>query len=282
MVMAMDRVPHDHRPVAGPAPVPLHQRIGDELRRRIFDGELAVGDAVPSEAQLAGEFAASRGTVRQALAALRVEGLIGGGRGRPPVVRSTVASQPFDTFVSFTSWARQLGRTPGQRTIEVARRGAGEVAADALDLAPGDPVVEVLRLRLLDRRPAMLERATFIEEVGRLLFDFDPDGGSIYAHLTDRGVDLATARHTFDAVAADAVDADLLGIAVGAPLLRERRRAVDGTGRPLELGDDRYRPDVVTFTIENARDAGPAVLQGWRSPVADAPAGDGKAEEVAR
>jgi GntR family transcriptional regulator len=253
MVMSMDRT--------------RHQRIGDELRRRIFDGELAVGDAVPSEARLAAEFGASRGTVRQALAGLRIEGLIGGGRGRPPIVRSTVAAQPFATFLSFTSWTRQIGRTPGQRTIEVARRGAGVEAADALDLAPGDPVVEVLRLRLLDGRPAMLERATFVEDVGRLLFDIDPDAGSIYAHLADRGVDLAAARHTFDAVAADATDADILGVAPGAPLLRERRRAVDGTGRPLEHGDDRYRPDVVTFTVENVRQAGPAARPGWRSPV---------------
>jgi GntR family transcriptional regulator len=251
-------------------PTALHQRIADELRRRIFDGELALGDAVPSEAQLGEAFGASRGTVRQALTALRTEGLIGGGRGRPPVVRSTVASQPFDTFLSFTAWARQLGRTPGQRTIEVARRGAGVDAADALDLAPGEPVVEVLRLRLLDGRPAMLERASFVEPVGRLLFDFDPDGGSIYAHLTDHGVDLASARHTFDAVAADHTDAGLLGISLAAPLLRERRRATTIDGRPLEYGDDRYRPDLVTFTVENTRDANPAVLAGWRSPVAGA------------
>jgi GntR family transcriptional regulator len=251
-------------------PTALHQRIADELRRRILDGELGLGDPVPSEAQLGGAFGASRGTVRQALTALRTEGLIGGGRGRPPVVRSTVASQPFDTFVSFTAWARRLGRTPGQRTIEVARRGAGADAAGALDLAPGEPVVEVLRLRLLDGRPAMVERATFVEPVGRLLFDFDPDRGSIYAHLTEAGVDLAGARHTFDAVAADGSDADLLGIPAGAPLLRERRRATTIDGRPLEYSDDRYRPDLVTFTVENSRDANPVVLSGRRSPAAGA------------
>jgi GntR family transcriptional regulator len=244
----------------------LHRRIGDELRRRILDGELAVGDAVPSESQLADDFGASRGTVRQALAGLRFEGLIGGGRGRPPVVRSTVAAQPFGTFLSFTAWARGVGRTPGQRTVEVAWRRAGEDAADVLGLDPGDPVVEVLRLRLLDGQPAMLERATFVEPVGRLLFEFDPDGGSIYAHLTARGVDLAAARHTFDAVAAGPVDAEQLAVAPGAPLLRERRRTTSADGAPIEYGDDRYRPDVVTFTIDNTRTPGPAVVAGWRSP----------------
>ena len=105
----------------------------------------------------------------------------------------------------------------------------------------------------VDGAPAMLERSTFVEPVGRHLFDFDPDGGSVYAHLTACGVDLAAARHTIDAVPADETDADLLEVRIGTPLLRERRRAGTADGVPLEFGDDRYRPDRVTFTIDNAR-----------------------------
>ena len=56
-----------------------------------------------------------------------------------------------------------------------------------------------------------------------------------------------------DAVAADETDADLLDIEVGSPLLRERRRATATDGTPLEYADDRYRPDRVTFTIDNTR-----------------------------
>ena len=99
----------------------------------------------------------------------------------------------------------------------------------------------------------MVERATFVEVVGRLLFDFDLDSGSIYAHLTAEGVDLRSARHTFDAVPAGELDSEFLGVPVGAPLLRERRRATSADGTPLEYGDDRYRPDRVTFTIDNSR-----------------------------
>jgi len=108
-------------------------------------------------------------------------------------------------------------------------------------------------VRLLDGEPVMVERATFVEPVGRLLFDFDPDSGSIYAYLTAEGVDLRSARHTFDAVPAGELDAEFLGLPAGAPLLRERRRATSADGTPLEYGDDRYRPDRVTFTIDNSR-----------------------------
>jgi GntR family transcriptional regulator len=122
-------------------------------------------------------------------------------------------------------------------------------------------VIQILRLRLLDGEPAMIERTTFVEPVGRLLFDTDPDAGSIYAYLIEHGVDLAVARHIFDAVAADAVDSELLGIPLGAPLLRERRRTTTVGGEPQEYSDDRYRPDLVTFTIENAQRTRPALAR---------------------
>ncbi|WP_324188738.1 GntR family transcriptional regulator [Nocardia flavorosea] len=233
--------------------VPLHARVSAELRDRIHRGALPPGASLPSEERLCSEFGASRGTVRTALTTLRHEGLIAGGQGRPPVVRDTTLGQPFESLLSFTAWAERIGRTPGQRTIEIARRGAGATAAAALEIAEGTPVVEVLRVRSLDGEPVMLERATFVEPVGRLLFGFDPDTSSIYAHLAEQGVDLHSARHTIDALAADPHDATLLGIDPGAPLLRERRRTSTVAGEAVEYGDDRYRPDRVTFTIDNAR-----------------------------
>ncbi|GII88542.1 GntR family transcriptional regulator [Sphaerisporangium siamense] len=243
---------------------PLHQRIADDLRRRIAAGLLAPGDPLPSESRLCAQWSASRGPVRQALAALRAEGLIGGGRGRPPVVRGGPVPQPFETLLSFTRWAESLGRVPGQRLLEIARRPARAEVADALEIDEGEPVVELLRLRLLDGRPAMIERTAFAEPVGRLLFDFDPGSGSVYAYLAARGVALAVARHVFDAVAADPLDSSLLGVPEGAPLLRELRRASGESGEPCEYSDDRYRPDLVTFTIENAQRAHPSFSRSRR------------------
>lgn len=243
----------------------MHERIAVELRRQIATGELAVAEPVPSEAQLCARWGASRGPVRQALAALRAEGMIGGGRGKPPVVLRQSLSQPFATFVSFSSWVRGLGRVPGQRTQEIALRRASADVADALDLEEGTPVVQLLRLRLIDDEPTMLERTTFIEPVGRLLFDFDCDSGSLYAHLAEQDVDMSLARHRIDAVAADPTDSSLLGVPEGFPLLRESRIARSADGSPVEYSDDRYRPDRVGFTIENSQQAQPALLRSWQA-----------------
>ncbi|MEV5609013.1 GntR family transcriptional regulator [Streptomyces sp. NPDC052225] len=230
---------------------PLHKRLGAEFRRRIETGEWPEGRPVPSEAQLCEEFGTSRGPVRQALAQLRAEGHLAGGRGRPPVARRVTPSQPFASLMSFTQWARSIGRTPGQHTVEVARRRATPETAGRLGLDEGAPVVDLVRLRHLDGVPAMIERSTFVLDAGSHLFAFDPDEGSVYEALTTRGVDLHHARHTIDAIAADPDDARLLGIDPGQPLLRVRRLAFTGDGTPVEYADDRYLPAMATFTIEN-------------------------------
>lgn len=230
---------------------PKHQVLADELRRRIRNGHWVEGDALPSESQLSVQAGASRGTVRQALAALRSEGLITGVQGKPPVVAHAVPSQPFTTFMSFTEWAQSSGRVPGQRTIELAKRPADRQVAARLELEPDTQVVQVLRLRLLDEVPAMLERSSFILPVGRLLFDFDTDTGSIFGFLREQGISLDRGQHTIDAVGADEVDSRLLGVPAGTPLLREKRLTRSRAGQAMEFSDDRYLPHLANFSIEN-------------------------------
>jgi GntR family transcriptional regulator len=233
----------------------MHELIADSLREQIRLGQLTVGAPLPSESRLCDQWKSSRGPVRQALATLRSEGLISGGRGKPPVVCTTSIGQPFDTLLSYSAWAHSIGREPGQRTLELALRRADEHASSVLHIDEGAPVVQVLRLRYLDGEPAMLERATFVEPVGRLLFDFDCDSGSMWAYLLSQGVQFATASHVIDAVAADPVDARHLEVADGAPLLRQQRSTRSADGEVIEYHDDRYLPAIVSFTLDNTLDA---------------------------
>jgi GntR family transcriptional regulator len=189
---------------------PRHALIAQALPDQMRSGELAPGARLESESQLSERFGVSRGTVRQALAALRAEGLISGGRGRVPVVRRSGLAQSFDQMVSFTAWARGLGRVPSAHTLELARRPADARTAEQLALEPGTPVFQYLRVRLLDGEPVMIERATMIEPVGRLLLDCDLDGGSVYEQLGERGVQFVEIDQRISAIAVDAKDAELL------------------------------------------------------------------------
>ena len=64
----------------------------------------------------------------------------------------------------------------------------------------------------------------------------------------ERGVRPHSALQTLGAVAANAVDAAILGVSVGAPLLTMQRAMQDDTGRAIELGDHVY--DAAQYSVE--------------------------------
>ncbi len=55
---------------------PIYLQVADRIREAIIAGELAPGDALPTERELAESFAVSRASVREALRALQAQGLV--------------------------------------------------------------------------------------------------------------------------------------------------------------------------------------------------------------
>lgn len=228
----------------------MYSRIADALRQQIVSGVLPAGAELPPEGEIAAQWKSSRGPVRNALGALRAEGLIETTRGRPSRVLSRKARQAADIYVPFTRWAESFGRKPSARTEALGLRRADVDTAQALNVDPGTLIVDLTRLRMLDGVPTMLERTSFIEHVGRLLFEADLDTVSITEYLASRGHSFSGVTHEIDAVAANDVDARLLEIDLGSPILRLQRTSTDANGTAFEYSDDRYRSDVVRFTVD--------------------------------
>jgi GntR family transcriptional regulator, transcriptional repressor for pyruvate dehydrogenase complex len=78
----------------------LVKRLSDELRRAIVAGDIKVGDKLPSEARLTELHAVSRTVVREAIAALRSDGLVEAHQGAGVFVISSQEAQqaPFLEF----------------------------------------------------------------------------------------------------------------------------------------------------------------------------------------
>ncbi|GHA88819.1 MULTISPECIES: GntR family transcriptional regulator [Streptomyces] len=84
-------------------PGALYQQVAAAIREAILTGEFAPDSLLPSEAQLMARYGVSRPTVRNAIAALRAEGLIDVRHGKGSFVRSS--RQPVLTV------ERRIGRT---------------------------------------------------------------------------------------------------------------------------------------------------------------------------
>ncbi|MEU1498622.1 MULTISPECIES: GntR family transcriptional regulator [unclassified Streptomyces] len=230
-----------------------HEEIADELRRAIDREEYTVGSLLPAETDLAAQYGVARGTVRQAVAALTAEGLIGSRQGARRVVLASRRSQSFAELRSFAEWARTMGRRATGHVVEQTYRPATAEDAVRLQLPEGTAVLHVLRVRGLDGEPVLLERTVYADWISSAVEHIEPDCPSVTQRLfDDTGLVFAYGEHVIDAVAAGAQDAELLGIRRTGPLLRVRRVTTTREGRPVEWSDDRYRSDAVSFSVHNS------------------------------
>src|SRR5882757_7732024 len=122
-----------------------HEEIAEELRRAIDREDYAVGSLLPAETELAARYGVSRGTVRQAVAALTADGLIGSRQGARRVVLSSRRSQSFAELRSFAEWARAMGREATGNVVLSEYRPATQEDSVRLQLTAGTPVLHVLR-----------------------------------------------------------------------------------------------------------------------------------------
>lgn len=254
-----------NHPAIPPSPpdlpeAPLHRQITQALRARIIDGEWAAGARLPSESALGAEFLASRITVRQALGALQQEGLIYTQQGRGSFVSRPKAVQHVSRLRGFAEQMGADGYEVRNRLLSLAEVPADARVAARLGVQEGSGVIEIRRLRLLNREPISVELTWLQREPGLKVARADLERRDIFVILEDDcNVELGQADLALDAVAADAELATCLKVARGAPLLRVERLTHDSAGRPVDYEFLYFRGDAFQYRFKV--DRYPSVLE---------------------
>jgi GntR family transcriptional regulator len=225
-----------------------HRPSKPYLVRTGVDGilaDLAEGDAVPPERELAMRFGVSRETVRQALHELLVEGRIER-RGRGTVVSRPKLVQRL-SLGSYTEGAAGHGRTPSRLLVTWEDICATAEIAEALDISDSDDVMHLERVLLVDNQRIGLE-STYLarRRFSRLTKTFDP-ATSLYAAIRDSGVEFGFAVERIETVLPSPREAALLETTTAMPMLRLNRRSLDTTGHPIEVVRALYRGDRIAF-----------------------------------
>ncbi len=240
-------------PLSGDARLPRYQLLRDHLLAQIAAHRWRPGEAIATEAALASEFDMSVGTVRKAVDALVVEGVLERQQGRGTFVRRPQFQSSLFRFFRFES--PDGGRAlPESRILSVEPLPAPAAVAQALGLSEGDPAIHIVRVRLLADKPVLAEeiwlsRALFqplldvqLSEQGPLLYP-------IYEALCGQVV--ASAEEILTAEAAEQAHAALLQLPVATPVVVIERLARDYAGNPLEWRRSRghaqhfrYRVDI--------------------------------------
>lgn len=242
--------------IRGPG-VTVHGQIEDWLADAIASGQLRPGDRLPTEQHLATWLGVSRMTLRHALAELAQRGLVTRtvGRSGGTFVAEPKLEQDFTVLAGFSEQLRRHGLVAGARVLAATEIPASPAASAALEIAVGEPVYEVRRLRLADGTPILIEHSLFPVRhcPGLLKSRLD---GSLYELLDQKyGQRPHRAKESLEPVTAGVREAEALGVAEGAPLMLVERTAYAKSGTPLEFARDLFRGDrtrVVVWTSELA------------------------------
>jgi GntR family transcriptional regulator len=238
------------------SPVPLYYQLAEQIREQIRSGELGPGEQLPSERLLSEHHAISRMTVRQAVAYLVREGVLVARHGLGTFVAEPKLTYDALHLLGFTEEIMQLGGRAVSHVLEQRRASPPPRVAEGLRLAPGDAVVTIVRLRLSDATPLLLETIYVPEGLCPGLEREDLATRSLYGVLEARfGVRLTRARQMLEATVANDYEAGLFGVAPGAAMILLEGVTYDDRDRPAEYFKAIYRGDRFKFAFDSERGA---------------------------
>ncbi len=217
---------------------PLYLQVRALLVGLLEAGEWKPGEAIPSELELAARFEVAAGTVRKAIDALAADNLLVRRQGKGTFVATHTQEHP--SRVRFLRIRRDDGvdEYPASRLIDVRRGKASADTARLLGLRSGEAVLLLRRVLTFAEVPAVLDDIVLPAALFRGLTKarYDAYHGPLYGFFeAEFGVRMLKARERLKAVAADAANAQWLGVAVGQPLLAVERISCTYVERPVEL-----------------------------------------------
>ena len=225
---------------------PLYRQLMQRIRADIASGVYPVHSRIPSEAELGESYQVSRVTVRKALAELTREGLLRRMQGKGTYVCAPRLKTNLKDVTSFHEACLMMGCTPGTRVITAGAVRVEDDVRQALNLEDGE-AIEIVRLRLADGDPVMLETNRFAPRFVYLLHE--ELNGSLYRLLSKQGIEAASGVHEISLCYATGQQARLLGVEPGAALLQLNQIIYDQHGAPLHTSHQVIRGDRFTFRI---------------------------------
>ena len=227
-----------NRPVEMGSFAPLYRDVKRLLTQSIAAGEWPPGAALPAEARLAERFQVSIGTLRKAIDELVAEGMVVRQQGRGTFVATHGANRLLFHFFHIVPRGASDKQYPGTRTLAFRRSRADAEEARRLGLAPGEAVLRIRNLLMLQEAPVILDDLVLPQRLFPDLTEriFTARDNTIY-HLyqTRYGINVLRTSERLSATLAEAGAAKLLGLKKGAPVLQINRTALSYHDTPVEL-----------------------------------------------
>jgi GntR family transcriptional regulator len=238
------------------SPIPLYYQLAEAVRERIERGDLRPGDQLPAERLLAESAGISRMTARQAVAHLVSQGVLEVRHGVGTFVAAPKLSHDPSHLRGFSEEMLARGGAVTSQVLEQTVTTPSPAIASALGIAIDEPVLRIVRVRSLNGESLLLERSVLRQGQCAALLGADLEHESLYQVLEHAcGVRVHHAAQTIEASAANAYEADVLGVREGLPVLLLEGVTFTEQDDPIEHFKAIYRGDRFRFELGGHSDA---------------------------
>lgn len=250
----MDRIKQKMKTVRNESVQPLYVQIKEIIKQRILDGDYEVHERLPSESEMIKVFGVSRITVRQALRDLHTDGLVFSVQGKGTFVSKPKAVQDIQRLQGFGEAMSPQGYETSARVIGVQEVKAPGEVSEALKLNRNSNVIELIRIRYLNREPVSLDNSFFPLEIGKCLLSRDLTQDVFPMLENEFGIGLGHADLKVEAMLANEMLAQHLNVDVGSSILRIQRLVFSQAGDPIDFEYLSYRGDAFQYQIRVERE----------------------------
>lgn len=234
--------------------IPKYVHIYNWLIGKVEQGNIKVGDKIPTEAELARLFSVNRMTVRQALDELVKDEMIIRKRGKGTFLVSDkpmALTRRLSNIVAFHQDLEEHGIKPNFNTIEKEVTVAKGKVAESLGIEEGSRVLHVLRLLLADDVPVLIERNYLPYELFEDLIAVDLNTNLYNLLVEQHEIVLNRSEQTMSAVLPSDEERKLLNVSRFTPCMFVESVMYDQNDRPIELLYSTYRGDKYRFRYES-------------------------------
>jgi DNA-binding GntR family transcriptional regulator len=236
--------------------IPRYQQIAADLISMIRNGPLRVGDELPTEWQLCGQYEVSRSTAREALRQVELEGLIS--RQRGATSRVITVDSPLHYSVMLGT-EHDILRYTEDTLLDLTfhSRAVSARVASVLELPDGDQWYSAsgLRWSSQSKSPIALTNVYVLASYGEVFRSLcGPASGAIFSRIcATHGLRLSRIDQTVTAAKLRTQAARKLGCPAGDPALRiVRRFFAVGVGM-FEVSDSLHPADRFAYELRLER-----------------------------
>lgn len=231
-----------------------YTELANNIVKMITEGDIKVGDKLPSEVAMAQQFGVSRTTIRSALNIVEGLGLISRKRRTGTVVVSKTTTQEYTKSLhNIEDLVNYASRTE-RRIISIQDVVADEDLAKALECKPGQKWIKVQMLRTeknAEAAPVCWTDAYLEPVIGQRVLGLIRDGTGLVSQIIEQETGLAVSdiKQQIDATALSPDMADMLEAEPHAPCLEITRFYQDRAKRVFFVTINTYPPGKFKFTF---------------------------------